>query len=466
MPLYKKNDINKVVKAISQGKHAQLYLIVGERFLCRQAADRISAALIPEAFERQNIITKIDGDEEDPLKTLALLKSFSLFSKRQIFMVSGSRLFQSKETARAVWNRTLKARQGNNMEHAARGLQQFAAIGGQTIEGLAALAAGEWQQLFGFSKPGEDLSWLAALTAAGGGGDGGSGSGAADKIAAQYVDAVTAGIPAGNVLVLMASEVDKRKKLFKFIKEHGVVIDLAVGSGSAKVVRDAEEAVLRELIQQTLVGLGRKMDPRLMNILMERVGFHPVAVVRETEKLALYADDAETITLDDLDILCARTREDAIYEFTEAFGRADLRQSLVLCARMMETGTHPLALIAALRNYLRKLLVVRSFIDAPRPAFVPGMTFGVFQKGYLPEFKELRADWLGELPKHPYALFMMFEKASRMAAADLIGWRRELLNTEYSLKSSALSSLVVFEGFLFNCLAVRQDAEQGAGRRL
>ncbi len=458
MPIYKKDDINKVVKTISKGKTAQLYLIVGERFLCRQAADRISTALISEAGERQNIITKIDGGEENPLKTLALLKSFSLFASRQIFVVSGSRLFQSKETAKAVWNRALKAWQNNDMERAARGLRQFAAIGGQAVEELAALAAGEWRRLFGFPKPDEDLTWLTVLPATG---EGGSGSAAADKTASQYMEAVTAGIPAGNVLILMAGEVDKRKKLFKFIKEHGVVIDLAVGGGSIKVVRDSEEAVLRDLIQQTLTALGKKMAPRLMNILMERVGFHPVAVVRETEKLALYADDAETITLDDLDILCARTREDAIYEFTEAFGRADLRQSLVICARMMESGTHPLALIAALRNYLRKLLVVRSFIDAPRPAFVRGMTFGVFQKGYLSEFKELRADWLRELPKHPYALFMMFEKASRMAAADLIRWRRELLNTEYSLKSSALPPLVVFEGFLFNCLTGRQ----GAGRR-
>ncbi len=391
MPIYKKNDINKVVKAISQGKHAQLYLIVGERFLCRQTADRLGAALIPEAGERQNIITRIDGGEENPLKTLALLKSFSLFSDRQIFMVTGSRLFQSKETAE----------------------------------------------------------------------DGGK-SDTAEKTVAQYMEAVTSGIPAGNVLILMASEVDKRKKLFKFIKEQGVVIDLAVGSGPARAARDSQEAVLRELIQQTLTALGKKMAPRLVNILMERVGFHPVAVVRETEKLALYVDDAETITINELDILCSRTREDAVYEFTEAFGRADLRRTLLLCARMMESGTHPLALIAALRNYLRKLLVVRSFIDAPRPAFVPGMTYGVFQKGYLPEFKEQRADWLTELPKHPYALFMMFEKASQMAVADLIRWRRELLNTEYTLKSSALPPLLVFEGFLFNCLTARHNT----GRKL
>jgi DNA polymerase-3 subunit delta len=269
------------------------------------------------------------------------------------------------------------------------------------------------------------------------------------------MEAVKTGIPAGNVLILMTGEVDKRKKLFKFIKEHGVIIDLAVGSGSAKAARDSQETVLRELIQQTLTGLGKKMAPRLVNILIERVGFHPVAVVRETEKLALYVDEAETITINDLDILCARTREDAIYEFTEAFGRADLPQSLLLCARMMESGAHPLALIAALRNYLRKLLVVRSFIDTPRPAFVPGMTYGVFQKGYLPEFKELRADWLAELPKHPYALFMMFDKASKMAAVDLIRWQRELLNIECSLKSSALPPLLVFEGFLFNCLTAR-----------
>ncbi len=394
MPIYKKNDINKVVKSISQGKSVQLYLIVGERFLCRQAADRLCAALIPEAGEQQNIITRIDGDEEDPLKTLALLKSFSLFSNRQLFMVTGSRLFQSKETAEAGSRQNRKE------------------------------------------------------------------SGAADKSATQYIEAVTTGIPAGNVLILMTSTVDKRKKLFKFIKEHGVIIDLAVGSGSARAVRDSQEAVLRELIQQTLTGLGKKMAPRLVNILMERVGFHPVAVVRETEKLALYVDDVETITIDDLDILCARTREDAVYEFTEAFGRTDLRQSLLLCARMIDAGTHPLALITALRNYLRKLLVVRSFIDAPQPAFVPGMTFGVFQKGYLPEFKERRADWLAELPKHPYALFMMFEKASQMAAADLIRWRRELLNTEYSLKSSALPPLLLFEGFLFNCLTARQGARR------
>ncbi|MFW8600078.1 DNA polymerase III subunit delta [Desulfobacterota bacterium M19] len=453
MPIYKKNDINKVVKAISQGKSVQLYLIVGERFLCRQTADRLCAALIPEAEECQNIITRIDGDEEDPLKTLALLKSFSLFSSRQIFMVTGSRLFQSRETARAVWNRAVKARHNNDMERAARVLQQFAALGGQTVEGLTTMTAEEWQRLFGFPKPDENLRWLTALAAAGDGGK----PDAADKTAAHYMKAVTAGIPTGNVLVLLANEVDKRKKLFKFIKEHGVIIDLAVGSGTARAARDSQEAVLRELIQQTLTDLGRKMAPRLVNILMERVGFHPVAVVRETEKLALYVDDTETITINDLDILCARTREDAVYEFTEAFGRADLRRSLLLCARMMETGTHPLALIAALRNYLRKLLVVRSFIEAPRPAFIPGMTYSVFQKGYLPEFKEQRADWLNELPRHPYALFMMFEKAAQMAAADLIRWRRELLNTEYSLKSSSLPPLLLFEGFLFNCLAARHD---------
>ncbi len=462
MPLYKKDDINKVVKAINQGKPVQIYLIVGERFLGRQAADKLCAALIPEAGEQQNIITRIDGDEEDPLKTLALLKSFSLFANRQIFVVTGSRLFQSKETARAVWNRAVKAKQNNDMERAARILQQFAALGGLTIEELTAAAAEEWRQLFGFPKPNEDLNWLAALAATGADDQSRRKSGAADKTAAQYMEAVTAGIPAGNVLILMASEVDKRKKLFKFIKEHGVIIDLTVGSGPAKAARDSQEVVLRELIQQTLAGLGKKMAPRLVNILMERVGFHPVAVVRETEKLALYVDDAEAITINDLDILCARTREDAVYEFTEAFGRADLRQSLLLCARMIENGTHPLALIAALRNYLRKLLVVRSFIDAPQPTFVPGMTYGVFQKGYLPEFKELRADWLAELPKHPYALFMMFEKASQMAITDLIRWRQELLNTEFSLKSSCLPPLLQFEGFLFNCLT----AGQGARRKL
>ncbi len=454
MAIYKQNDLAKVLKVAKQKKPPNIYLIFGDRFLCQKVADKLVAALVPDPAARINTLNKIDGDQEDPLRTLGLLRSYNLFAGGQIFQVNGSKLFHSKAVAKGIWTKAHKAYEKRDTEAASRYIYQMAAVGKLPAAELADTTDSEWQKCFGFPKPNGSLAWITSIT------DlhpqdpkkTGNNKGGKKSLTAQYESAFTAGIPEENILILLAEAVDKRKKFYKFIQKHGVVVDLTVDAGLSKGAKADRERVLKGLICQTLDELGKKMMPGTIQVLVDRVGFHPVAIVRETEKLALYADDVTTITIQHLQEIIGRTREDAIFEFTEAFANFNLEQSLILKNRLLEAGMHPLALVAGLRNNLRKLLLVRSFIDSPQPAFVQGMTYPVFQKGYLPELKNCRQEWLAELPNHPYALYMMFDKAKKITLGKLLNWMRDLLSVELSLKSSGQPAKLVLDRFLFMAL--------------
>ncbi len=457
MSIYKKDDMAKVLKAVSLADPPQIYLIFGDRFLCRTAASKLVAALVPEAAARADAMNSIDGDQEEALKTLESLKTYSLFGGRQIFQVNGSKLFHSRAVAKGIWEKARQAYQKKDIGAAGCYVLQLAAVGHLAASELAGLPDKDWRRNFGFPKPLDSLAWIGEAVAICPQNVGEAENPVSqDMMAAQYEAALTAGIPAGNILILLAETVDKRKKIYKFIQKYGLIINLAVDSGTSFGARSKREAVLKGLIRQTLADFGKDIEPRALQALIERVGFHPVAVVRETEKLALYADDRGQIIMRDLQEVIGRTREDAIFEFTEACTDFKLEKALLLTTRLLEAGMYPLVLVAGLRNHLRKLLLVRSLIDSSRLAFVAGLTYPAFQKGYLVELKEAQPQWTDALPNHPYALYMMFVKAQKMAVPGLLDWLRELLAVELNLKSSGQQPGLVFTRFLIRMLAVKQ----------
>ena len=80
MPSYQKKDIPKIISDIQSGKHAAVYLIHGDRYLCREQAAGIIKALLPDEKERRLNLKRIDGENENFRETHALLKAHSLFS--------------------------------------------------------------------------------------------------------------------------------------------------------------------------------------------------------------------------------------------------------------------------------------------------------------------------------------------------------------------------------------------------
>ncbi|MEN8140915.1 MAG: DNA polymerase III subunit delta [Thermodesulfobacteriota bacterium] len=440
---FNRQDINKLYQELDQGRRSPVYLIFGERFLCQQAAGEITRRLLGPEGEKKLI--KVAGEQEDVRDTVNRLRTFSLFGGPQVVQVKDSRLFLSKAVGKKVWDRAKKAA-GSDKKKAGLLLAQLAAIGGLADDDhLPDLSAAQWRKAFGFARP-ADISWCQTIDRPPAPPSDSAGSD--DEILAQ---ALEHGLPDQNHLIIFSETVDKRKKIFKIIGDLGTTVDLSVEEGASSAARKNQDAVVRQLLSDTFSARGKKPGPRVLEKIMERVGFHPVAAVHEAEKLALFSGDEELISVNMVDEVTCKSREEALFELNDAVASRNLAQTLALLQGLLRAGLHGLVIVAAMRNLLRKLMFIRALQEQQEPAYRPGQAYGQFQKGYLAIIKEEHGD--SEFLKgHPFVIYKGFQQAERFSLPQLRRTLGLLLESEFKLKSSPLAATVVLENFFFAAL--------------
>ena len=128
---------------------------------------------------------------------------------------------------------------------------------------------------------------------------------------------------------------------------------------------------------------------------------------------------------------------------------------LTILSRLQDQGIHGLAILATMRNFLKKLLVFRSLQTRPSPAWRKGMNANEFQNSYLPQLRA-GGDWEELLKGHPYALFMSFTKATEYTVNGLKSMMILLLKAEFRLKSSPLPTQLVLEELFLTMLHERE----------
>ena len=457
MAVYTAEQQDKLLKSIRQGEIARAYLVLGDRFLCQQAAEALCQALLAGG----GIVHPIDGDQEPFATTLHKLTSFSLFPGRQVYRVADTRLLHSVKVAESLWKKVARARQNNEPDKAGRHLRNMLESAGlapgDPENDPGRFSPAQWKKVFGFTRPQEDLAWTGGLLAASPAQQQEIPARGVDDPAAVLEQKLVAGIPAQNILILTAEDVDRRKRLYKSLADSQVVLDLSVESGSSSRAQTAQKKVLQDLVHKTLAGFGKTMPPAVAGQLLERVGFHPVAVVMETEKLALAVGDHARISMDDLEAMIGRTRQEALFELTDALGKHDLEKGLLVAARLGEHGVHPLAMIATLKNYVRNLLLFRALQEQPENGYSRSMPQPAFQQQVLPRLKE-NDQWKQELAGHPFALYMQFKTASAFRLATLQKWLELILAAEFRLKGSPIAPETTLQHLLLSMLAPNDNA--------
>ncbi|MCI5164826.1 MAG: DNA polymerase III subunit delta [Candidatus Electrothrix sp. GM3_4] len=457
MPVYERNKLDTLFQEIKKGNLFSAYLFVGERYLCQQTADQIAKLLCADG----GTVHSIDGDTEESHLTLSKLRSFSLLGGKQVFRVNNTRLFHSKNMAKALWSRVAQANKGNKPDKAFKYLQAMMEAGGldssDPENNPGDLSAAQWKKCFGFIKPDGKLDWTGELLIKYSEQSGiGSGSAQSTRSAGEnagevVLAALDGGIPQNNILMLLAEEVDKRKKLYKSFKEKYAVINLHVDIGASAQAKKEQQIVLREQVSTVLRKMNKTMASGVMEQLLERVGFHPVAAVMETEKLALSAGEARQITAEDLDRMVGRTRQEAVFELTQAISDKKIDQALLIASRLQENGFHALAILATLRNFTRNLLLFRVLLEQEQYNFRPGISAKVFQEQCLPALKQ-NERWKTELSGHPFALYMRFKAATGFSTDILRAWLRDILKADMRLKGSSIDTDTVLQHLILSMM--------------
>jgi DNA polymerase-3 subunit delta len=295
----------------------------------------------------------------------------------------------------------------------------------------------------------------------------------------HFMNFIEKGIPENHYLILTTNLVDKRKKIFKEIKDKALVIDCQVASGSRKADIDEQRAVLQTIARQVLSKADKNLEPMAFISLVDLTGFDLELFARNLEKLIVYAGKNPNITNADVNSVVSRDKTDPIFNLTNALMEKDTKKILFYFNSLLNKGFHILQLLRSLENQIRKLILVKCCtqqISRNKTIGIKKMGFNAFKQNILPkiveydkktkrEIKELNESFLiqnskkeskqNELllapnPKNAYPVFQIFQKSENFSQKELNQALIFLSDMDYKMKSSSFDIKTALENFIIN----------------
>jgi DNA polymerase-3 subunit delta len=149
-------------------------------------------------------------------------------------------------------------------------------------------------------------------------------------------------------LVMLGDKLGAREKLLTAVKETGEVHNFEQPTGKA--------------LARWAVGYAKEqglaMPEDVAEELVTRCSNDKTRVLRETEKLALYAEGMAT--MEDVEALCPPDLQSNIFRFVDALGAGDRGRALELLEVLAGTGEPPLRIVHMIRRQFRLLARARA----------------------------------------------------------------------------------------------------------
>jgi DNA polymerase-3 subunit delta len=489
MPEIRYKEIDSVLVADRDPANSPAWpvvLIFGSEMLVEMSFEKLLDRLLPASARSLNV-ESIDETRQSIHDVIERLKTFSLLAGTKVVAMRDSRIFYGRQDKDRLLAGAKAAYEDDNLKKAASFFLMLLADLNLTLEDLDGV---DCRQVLGIEagRRADDV-WLDEVldycrehrlpvpTAA-------DDSRVLEK-------AIHNGFPDNNFLIITTDLVDKRRTLFKTIKKAGLIIDCTVPQGDRRADRIAQEDVLREQMRSILSAAGKKMDHPAYQLLVGMTGFDLRTFCQNLEKLIDYVGQRRAITVEDLETVLNRSKKHPVYELTNALADRNLEATLVYLHSILAGDFHPLQIQAALVNQVRKLLMVKDFIESPSGGgWQSGCSYPQFQKSLMPAIVaydgELRAcleTWQQQLsnttpqqrsqsnrgasspakkgpkissdlmiarnPKNAYPVFQQFRKSENFSKAELIDALILLAESDLQLKSSELNPELILEKAIF-----------------
>jgi DNA polymerase-3 subunit delta len=360
---------------------APIYLIYGEEMLVKSAYGELIDVLIPAASRSLNF-EPLDGLTHTVQDVIERVNTFSLLPGDKVVAFRGSKIFYARQDKNRLLQNAKEAHENNDLKKAATNLLHMMGQLNLSFDDISPTHRGKALGIA--SDLIADDAWLDDII---------------EYCREQRLEipasqddcsvlqaAIEKGFPKNNHLIITSDVVDKRRGLFKAIRKAGLIINCSVPKGERRADKLAQEDVLKETLSSMLQAASKNMNKAAYLALYEMTGFDLRTFSSNLEKLISYVGDRENITIEDVESILKRTKKDPIYDLTNAISDRMVQRALFYLASILSADFHPLQVLAAITNQIRRLVLVKDFAESPYGAsWHAGCSYNQFQNSIMPE---------------------------------------------------------------------------------
>lgn len=161
---------------------------------------------------------------------------------------------------------------------------------------------------------------------------------------------VIASIPDTTYIVFVESEVDKRSKLYKYIKDNGYVATMDV----------MDEKTLLMWVKQTLKKSGKQIIDKDVIFFVEQVGSDMNVIKNEIDKLISYCADKDIITEKDINNITITAVSGKIFEMMNAIANKQQKRALSFYHDLIKLKEPPMRILYLLTRQFNIIMQVKA----------------------------------------------------------------------------------------------------------
>lgn len=221
-----------------------------------------------------------------------------------------------------------------------------------------------------------------------------------------------------TVLVFFApyEKLDERKKVTKQLKKTAITID----------VKQLNEKEVRQYLMNTLNNSEIEMDRYAIDLFLRLTDLDLSKLMRELQKLMLFAQDQKKITTQEVEQLVPKTLEHNLFDMTQYVLTGNTEQALRLYEDLVLQGEETIKINAILLAQLRLLLQTKFLIKI----------------GYQ------QANIAETLKVHPYRVKLAMQEVRRFDEGLLIRLFDRLVELDYQIKTGQIDKELSFQLFV------------------
>ncbi len=159
--------------------------------------------------------------------------------------------------------------------------------------------------------------------------------------------------PDTTVLVFVEQEVDKRNRLFKAVKDIGVVSEM----------NEMDEKNLKMWVAAQLQQAGKKVTENTVSFFLNQVGTSMNLLSNEIEKLICFAMDRDIITIEDVEEVCTVQITGKIFNMVDAIASGNQDMALKLYYDLLTLREKPLSILFLITRHFNILLQVKELAE-------------------------------------------------------------------------------------------------------